>query len=237
MKKIRPVAAFQVAAPGKRCEDVWAFSTRTSCCVLCDGAGESYAATLWAGIVVRGYVEEGGWHRSFLAKRIREYKSRFRPNKLPWHHMAGYARGSFTTLLGLRFIGNGRCVSVLSIGDTCGVLLDGTTVIDLVPYSSAASFDSDPVLISTDPGKNEGGDFVKVAARVKLWHLRNLKRPCILLMTDALGRWFLERIGSFETSLLELAKPRTQKQFAEWVRSEQQCGNLKKDDCTLVVLR
>lgn len=255
-RRFFPRKVFQVPGPGKPCEDVFAFSLERNCGALCDGASDSYAGGTWARIVADGFAREGGSVRGrgllpgFTSQRQREYERRLRQShrSWSWYQQASYQRGSFTTLLGIMFFGGSRYAELVSIGDSLAVLLDGRRVVETFPFQNAAELDIDPVLLSTKPELNAFlrdstanglGGFSRQFAR-RLWVLKGLEHPSIILMSDALARWFLEdrqdrRIGRKKVEVLLSFD--NQPEFADWVSRLQKSRELAKDDCTLVVMR
>ena len=237
---VYPRKLFQVAGAGKTCEDAFAFSAESRCCALCDGASDSYAGGIWARIVSRGFAREDGLSRELVFRWMREYERRMRSlgrTSLSWYQKAALVRGSFTTLLGVRFLGGGRTAEVVCVGDSLAALVDGRRMVDTFPFMSVEEMHGDPVLVSTDAALNAFLDDDDGAVVRRVWTLKALEHPSVLLMSDVLARWLLS--GGEERADLagELLSIENQEAFADWVAGRRCSGELGKDDCTLVVLR
>ena len=58
------------------------------------------------------------------------------------------------------------------------------------------------------------------------------ERPSLLLMTDAVGRWMLEKPGERVPALLNVSD---EEDFARLIDQERAEGRMRNDDVTLVV--
>jgi hypothetical protein len=71
-------------------------------------------------VLVSRYVRQPAFDEKWLARAITAYNAAFDRTAMPWSAQGAFDRGSFATLLGLRFDAAG--VSVLGIGDSLAVL-------------------------------------------------------------------------------------------------------------------
>ncbi len=196
--------------------------------VLSDGASESYDPGRWAELVAERALRRPDPDLPWLADAAATYAAAFDPEAMSWSQSAAYTRGSFSTLLVVRVRADE--VEVLAVGDSLAALLDEGRVVETFPYRSPDQFDARPTLIATTPSDNAFLARESVEARTTRWMTANLHRPTVMCMTDALGRWFLEREGSPD-QLLALS---TREEFAAFVADERAAGRLRADDTTLL---
>ncbi len=112
-----------------------------------DGASESFASRRWARVLVSRYIRRPIIDDAWVAHAISAYHMAFDRAAMSWSAQASFDRGSFATLLGLRFDTLG--VSVLGIGDSLAVLDDGVEIRTTFPYSEPEQFRANPLLLST----------------------------------------------------------------------------------------
>jgi hypothetical protein len=231
-KRVLALRSLQTPAPGKSSEDVFAVWPPSHGLALCDGASDSFAAADWARIVARGFARAGWWQGGFLRQRIEEYRRLFRGREMSWYERAAFERGSYTTLLGARLGAMGNYVDVLAIGDGLAVLLRDGQVARTFPFREPSEYDRDPVLISTIPEANRVLRERNGALQATRWTFAGGHRWEVLLMTDALGVWFLRGhcTGNHPERDLGVLN---RESFAPWVRERQGRGELRRDDCTL----
>ncbi|KAA1053166.1 hypothetical protein [Azospirillum argentinense] len=202
---------------------------------MSDGASESYAPALWARLVTKRFLTNQRVDAAWLRTACGLFASHFDRESMSWSAQAAYDRGSFATLLGLRFTGAGRRAEVLAIGDSLAVLVDGEAVIDSFPYAEADEFRQNPLLISTLMERNADVQNQLLSGSAhRCWDLSSLPKPRILCMTDALGAWLLEDRRERLPILLSL---RTKLQFRSLVDAERAAGRMRRDDTTLLVFQ
>jgi hypothetical protein len=204
---------------------------------LSDGASVSFDSASWARILVRRYAQNPEFTREWLAAAIAEFRRLYDRDNLPWMQQASFDRGSFASLLGVRFVDGGRLIQVLSIGDSLAVLCDGDCVKATFPLSAASEFNRSPQLLCTNPAQNVFLDKVDIGYDlVADWTFRGLQQPALLCMTDALGHWLLSQLDRDRSPISVLREVRTPKAFARFVHEERAAGRMKRDDTTLIAL-
>lgn len=215
----------QVAEPHLN-EDATACANVKGVYAVSDGASESFASHRWARILVSRYVRRPVIDGAWLAQAIAAYHAAFDRATMSWSAQAAFDRGSFATLLGLRFDPSG--VSVLGIGDSLAVLDDGTEIRATFPYSEPEQFRANPLLLSTIHDRNAailGTDFTT------RWHLDRMSK--LFCMTDAIGAWLLfdrpERMA-------RLRALQTRAEFVALVEEARADGTMRRDDTTLLVI-
>jgi len=193
---------------------------------ISDGASESFASRRWARILVARYIRRQVIDEAWLAQAISAYRAGFDRGTMSWSAQAAFDRGSFATLLGLRFDPYG--VSILGIGDSLAVADDGTEIRATYPYSEPEQFKANPLLLSTIHDKNEaiiGADFTTY------WRLDGASK--IFCMTDAMGAWLLSERPK---RIARLRALQTRAEFVALVEDARADGAMRRDDTTLLVI-
>lgn len=215
----------QVAEPHLN-EDAIACSNAKSVYAVSDGASESFASGGWARILVSRYLRRPVIDEAWLAHAITTYHAAFDRAAMSWSAQAAFDRGSFATLLGLRFDTSG--VSILGIGDSLAVMDDGTEIRATFPYSEPEQFRANPLLLSTIHDRNAailGGDLTTH------WRLDGTSK--FFCMTDAIGAWLL---SDRPERMARLRALRARAEFVALVEDARAHGTMRRDDTTLLVI-
>lgn len=215
----------QVAEPHLN-EDATACSNVNGIYAVSDGASESFASRPWARILVSRYVRRPRIDQAWLAHAIATYHAGFDRVAMSWSAQAAFDRGSFATLLGLRFDPSG--VSVLAIGDSLAVLDDGAEIRATFPYSEPEQFRANPLLLSTVYDRNSA---IFAADFTTHWSLESSSK--LFCMTDAIGAWLLSDRPERMTRLRAL---QTRAEFVALVEEARADGAMRRDDTTLLVI-
>jgi hypothetical protein len=210
-------------------EDARAISPRRRVSAISDGASVSFDSAAWATILVRCYARNPQFDRGWLNRAIAKFAVLYDRESLPWMQQASFDRGSFASLLGVRYLGSG-VVEVLGIGDSLAVLCDGDRIRCSFPYTSPAQFDRRPQLLSTNPVENDFLDQIKPIH----WNLSACERPALLCMTDALGQWVLAHREEEPSPIAVLRRIKKLRAFRGFVTEQRQVGRLRWDDTTLL---
>lgn len=216
-------------------EDAAFVRGRAGLYAVSDGASESFAPRDWAQIIARRYVEQPSVTPEWLRLASCEYNRRFNRASMTWSAQASFDRGSYATLLGAKVSPSGKDIAILAIGDSLAVLTDGESLVSTHPYNSSEQFRRRPTLLSTISHNNSIIDDQRVMNSASVvWALQRLETPSVLLMTDALGAWLLEKPVSRIAELLSL---RTRSAFRYLVEKERVSHRMRKDDSTLIIIR
>lgn len=233
---LRLVFAGSVAkehAPDAVNEDSFAICEEQQRFCISDGAGQSYAPSLWSGILAGSWVSDMGAIGSVarVARAIHCFDNECAPASLGWSRFAAFNRGTFATVLGVRL--RNESLRAIAIGDSLAAIspLDGPAT--TFPYTEPEEFDRAPNLLSTLPSANNVFTLRAIRDRCRVWRLRAGTR--VFLMTDALGRWLVSQRASRE-SCDELAAIRATDDLHAFVDMQRTCGRLKLDDVTLIHL-
>lgn len=214
-------------------EDFYEISKNGRAFAMSDGASISFDSKNWASILVRRFLETPKISKHWIEAAADSYDSLHDRENMPWMQQGAFDRGSFATLLGLEFFPDATGVRVFAIGDTILVLLDNGRVVKTIPYICSDEFDKSPILISTNPVENRTFDDETLSGFWQDLNLSSHETPTLLIMTDALGRWLLERPDS--EGAAELMRLSDQHAFQEFVDRERASGRMHRDDTTLVI--
>jgi len=238
-------------------EDASAFSVPKRRFAVADGATESSFSDRWAQSLVRRYAADPPLTPptsvslpEWVAPLQHEWHAGIPWDKLPWFAEEKARSGAYASLLGVCFAEPERLPPrfrfwswfrrpkpqaagfrwyALAIGDTCLFHVRNGQLLKAFPLESAAAFSDRPLLLSSNPARNQS-----VWSAVQLAEGECHLGDAFFLATDALGKWFLERFEAKERPWETLAALRTQTEFVAWVDNARQDRSLKNDDTTLV---
>jgi hypothetical protein len=215
-------------------EDCWFASEDGLTVAMSDGASVSYDPAPWAALLVRNFVITPHISGNWIDATLKSYQSGYDRENMEWMQQAAFDRGSFATLLGVECAADGKSVRVFALGDTLLVFADGHEVVRTLPYVLPDEFDASPSLLSTSALENRiWCDKILALCWYEL-NISSHEAPQLLLMTDALGRWMLDRPSA--ESLAALMEIADEEAFRRFVEYERQAGRMRRDDTTLVVL-
>lgn len=199
---------------------------------MSDGASVSFDPAPWAEMLVRDFVAGVELSEDWLRSAVSRYQAQYDPESMDWMRAGAFERGSFASLLGLRFLPASPIVEVSGVGDSLLAATRDGEVIRSWPYTAAEEFDASPQLLATVGFENR--ILFEEATRLPTVQLdlADLGADTLLLMTDALGHWLLSHPEG-AGQLLELDGDG---QFAEWVEAHRAAGELRRDDTTLIVV-
>lgn len=202
---------------------------------VADGATTSSFSGLWARYLARAWGEEHLTRDSLLtdvAALARLWRQDIQNTPMPWFAAEKARQGAHAALLGLsvEFDGSWRA---LSVGDCCLFQIRENTLIEAFPARHPEALDASPYLIGTETSST-----LDEVAREAFgyWEPGDM----LLLMSDALARWFLESAVTREQApwkwLSSLGADSSPKAFEAMLRPLRSDGRLRSDDVTLVML-
>ena len=103
---------------------------------LSDGASESYDSKTWSNLLVKHFVRDPRVGPGWLRRSVAEFADRVNRDELSWSKQASFDRGSFATLLGIRWDPSNAVVDCWCIGDSLVALLDGRDLLAIDPAVS-----------------------------------------------------------------------------------------------------
>lgn len=245
-------------------EDASAFSASAGRFAISDGATESSFADRWARSLVQHFTEDpppspdaGPALAQWLVPLQQAWQSGIPWATLPWYAEEKARDGAFASFLGLsidreahahrpfsfwnwlwgrpaRSAPPGNRVwrwQALAVGDSCLFQVRQDRLLAAFPMRQAAEFNSRPLLLCSNPARNQ-----------PVWKaIRTTSGACepgdwFLLVTDALGQWFLREHEAGGEPWRPLAELQTQADFASLVERLRATQALKNDDATLLRL-
>ncbi len=251
-----PVKIFWCAKHGNAAEeyeDAAAFSTARL--AIADGATESSFSEIWAQLLVQQFASHppnifSGSDEKALREWIQPLQKKWHA-QVPWDRLPWYAEekariGAFSTLLALEItpaptgfklwdlfrFRKGVRWRALALGDSCVFQIRGGHVEVAFPFTRSDEFNSRPFLLGSNPSRNESA-----------WKsLRAVDGDCrpgdvFLLVTDALGQWFLREQEAGRKPWEPLLALKSPEEFNEFVACERKKTTMRNDDTTLLVCR
>lgn len=225
-----------LAYPGDN-EDAAAVDEARGRIALSDGASESYDSKTWSNLLVKHFVRDPRVGPGWVRRSVAEFAGRVDRDQLSWSKQASFDRGSFATLLGIRWDPSSAVVDCWCIGDSLIALLDGGDLVECLPYTDPSDFQRRPQLLSTSHSLNA---FVsKSTFRRNLhhqWRVDGLHTPLLICMTDGIAEWALRESESRPGVWGQLARVARDEELAHLVTSERAAHNMRVDDVTLVTV-
>jgi len=228
------------AEHGTSGEDRWAGRGRNW--ALCDGASEGFDGAGWAACLARQLVRSPSVDQAVARARALYARDRQRgQDGVDWLAELGALRGSWSTVLFLRLSRAGSLVQVWARGDTVFLLRDGDETRASFPLDDPGAFGTHPELVADRP--DAAADSVPAGAagasgpfRRAAYSLRRLRRPLLVLATDALAQRILRAEGPDRRRLWAFLDRCSAAEFGAWARAEMDAGRLVRDDLTLLEL-
>lgn len=215
---------------------------------IADGATESSFSRLWARMLVRSHVASpltAANLRSRVHRRSRDWTRIVTAQPLPWHAEVKVREGAFSTLMGLTLESTDHLSSgvgfwkAIAVGDSCLFQVRSADLVTSFPLQHSYQFGHHPQLLSSNPSRNV---FVSEdAAELELegeWR----SGDHLLLMTDALAKWFLNQWEHGERPWLTLANVADQSKllgsvFSSWVDEMREAKMMHNDDVTFLSVK
>ncbi len=231
-------------------EDAAAYSNHRF--AVADGATESSYADRWSRELVDRFVAAPPNHirvskvpmEEWLRPAQKQWRSGIPWDRLPWYAEEKARCGAFTTFLGVeitpapsrfRFLDLFRSRSgvrwhAIAVGDSCFFHIRDDILARAFPLEKTREFSNRPLLISSNPSRNKS-----------VWkYVRQAEGECragdlFILMTDALGHWFLRENENGRKPWRELLELGANDDFADFVEKRRAKATLRNDDTTLMI--
>jgi hypothetical protein len=221
----------------EECEDAFAIAVERGRFAIADGASESAASGLWARLLVDEFVRAGEqihWPEWIIPLQQRWAEAvRLPPDAdpLPWYLEDRYNQGAFATFLGLT-VEEGRW-QALAVGDSCLFQVRDNELLLAFPLTHSSQFGNSPWLVGSRTNTLEV-PLLRAAHRLGEWQPGDR----LLLMTDALARWFLTatEAGQRPWLMFEELLADSSDRFADEVEKLRTDRQLRNDDTTLVAV-
>lgn len=222
-------------------EDAFAANAKAGRFAVADGASESSFASLWAKLLVDGFVglREGRTSLGWLTPLQHRWAEAVDHLEVDWFGEEKRQAGAFATFLGLSFknpqVGKDGRWQALIVGDCCLFQVRDNALCGAFPLCRSADFGIRPQLLGSrcKPGRDELS-----LAKKKLGKWKNGDR--FFLMTDALAQWFLwtneQQTKPWAPLLKKITQPDALDAMTDYVEQLRHSGELKNDDITLLVI-
>jgi len=209
-------------------------------CALSDGASVSFSPRTWARLLVESYLANGavnsGWLVDAQARLDAQYD---RATFDLLDEIGAFEQGSYASLIGLSVDGDNRTLSITGIGDSILAIVNHASLVCIAsfPYTQSSQFHASPLLLPSLAKHNSTVFSNETAPSFTLAkNLDDLRDCVILLMTDAIGAWFMRSIEDADERWKELLDIESKEEFKTLVVGERETHRLRVDDTTLVVL-
>jgi hypothetical protein len=170
-----------------------------------------------------------------LADYIKKREVEGKP--LSWYDEMALQNGAASTLLEVSFSLEEKKIkenfSALAIGDSCLFQVRNNDLITKFPLNSSADFDNSPLLISSDPKRNE-----HLQEKIAVLENQSIEiGDKFFLMTDALASWFFQEIENGDKPWEIIGEQVMDKSsFTDWIEQIRENKLMRNDDVTLMVL-
>jgi hypothetical protein len=247
------VQAFLVPKHGnspEECDDAMAHSNFRF--AVADGATESSYSDRWAQELVKHFIATPPDHirnnniplEDWLRPLQKEWHKSIPWDRLPWYAEEKARGGAFTSLVAVEITpapSRFRIIDIfkrrkgirwhaMAVGDSCFFHVRQNALTKAFPLEKSEQFNSRPLLISSNPNRNQ-----------PIW--KNIQQAegelrvddFFLLMTDALAAWFLKEHEKGGKPWNKLTAFKDVQEFGAFVEQLRAAGGLRNDDTTLLV--
>jgi len=216
------------------CEDFLAADPQTCRFAVADGATEAFDARSWAERLALRWVQRESTltleeFRQWVAAEGRELQDSWNSLKLSWYSEEKARAGSFAAFVGVELDLNFDLPSwkAIALGDACLLHCRRGTLIKGLPLSRSESFNTAPILVASDSSLHESS-----MTSVVIDSGSCESGDVLLLMSDAVASWYLQRLenGSAE-NLFDTKCDEELKQFFD---DERLAGRIRNDDLAII---
>lgn len=219
------------------CEDFIAFDTQTCRFAVADGATEAFDARKWAERLAQHWVQNESAltpeeFREWVATEGRELHDSWSSLSLSWYSEEKARNGSFAAFAGVELDLRGDSLSwqAIALGDACLLHCRRGELLKSLPLSHSESFNSAPVLVASDSSLHE---ISMQSVVVETGSCES--EDVLLLLSDALASWCLERFEKKDLNPDEMLETKEGEELKDFFDRERLAGRIRNDD--LAVLR
>lgn len=224
----------------------WRLCTREGRAVIraaiSDGATESGFSRQWARALVSDFVRHEyrspGWLFHAQKRAAQKWHSGISWDALPWYAQLKVQDGAFATLLGVEICLDDGTLEAITVGDSCLFIFRGERIRAAWPLNAPEEFGDSPILLSTNPKRNQ-----TIRPHIHTFRRALELDDILILATDALAAMLLRAevasAGLWQT-LLSFARIQDCEQrrdsFTAWVDTMRQSSQLRNDDTTALLI-
>ena len=232
--QLRQLLLTKLGQEASECEDFLAADPQTCRFAVADGATEAFDARSWAERLALRWVQRESTltleeFRQWVAAEGRELQDSWNSLKLSWYSEEKARAGSFAAFVGVELDLNFDLPSwkAIALGDACLLHCRRGTLIKGLPLSRSESFNTAPILVASDSSLHESS-----MTSVVIDSGSCESGDVLLLMSDAVASWYLQRLenGSAE-NLFDTKCDEELKQFFD---DERLAGRIRNDDLAII---
>jgi hypothetical protein len=215
------------------CEDFIAADPETCRFAVADGATEAFDARSWAERLAQHWVQRESTltleeFRRWVADEGRELQDSWNGLNLSWYSEEKARAGSFAAFVGVELdLKSEPCWKAIALGDACLLHCRGGTLIKGLPLSHSESFNTAPILVASDSSLHESS-----MPSVVIDSGSCESGDVLLLMSDAVASWYLQRLenGSSE----DLFDTKCNEELNRFFDEERLAGRIRNDDLAII---
>ena len=234
--QLRQLLLTKLGQEASECEDSIAVDTQACRFAVADGATEAFDARSWAERLAQHWVQRESTltleeFRQWVAAEGRELHDSWKGLNLSWYSEEKARAGSFAAFVGVELDLNSELPSwkAIALGDACLLHCRGGALIKSLPLSRSESFNTAPILVGSnatlhessmpsvviDSGSCECGDV-------------------LLLMSDAVASWYLQRLENGDGCLQNLFDTKCDEELNRFFDDERMAGRIRNDDLAII---
>ena len=239
-------------------EDAYGCAVDDGRFAIADGATESSFAEIWSTILTQKFISAPPAGQpppeqsliDWVSPLQQEWHANIMWDRLPWFAEEKARKGAFATFLGMEFIleeeeeegvmdkllfmfkkqkQGGLRWKALTIGDSNMYQIRNDELLTSWPLTKGIQFTHRPTLISSNPESNEGvwDHFIYETGEFE-------EGDTFILATDAIAKWFLDRVELGEKPWQTLAKIKSEQDFENLVAELRSGLKMQNDDTTII---
>lgn len=215
--------------------------------VMCDGATASFAARVWASMLVKSFANvQQSSDKDRVYNAAKEYENRFSPTAMMGNDhfvIQAFKRGSSSTLLLIvQNSENRSLLHVTAVGDSCCFIVDKNyRILRSFPLVEPKSFStSTPLITVTFEGLRQLFD---ERTSSYYWKRINIDTKThsskkIICATDAVAKWIVAHKESPRSisRLVRVVKSKKCEEFTKFIECERKRKMIPVDDSSVAIL-
>ena len=216
------------------CEDFIGVDEQNQRYAVADGATEAFDARSWAQRLAHNWVQSDAaltadTFQDWIAAEGLALHASWNQLKLPWYAEEKARTGSFAAFVGVEFDLETEVPSwkAIALGDACLFHCRDGSVLKSLPLSDAASFNSAPLLVASDPALYRSSAHALVLDSGACQH-----NDVLFLLSDAAAAWYLEHPEQSDFS--GVFESNDNNAIAAFFDNERQAGRIKNDDIAVI---
>ena len=218
------------------CEDVIAVNTETNRFAVSDGATEAFDARNWAERLAQNWVKRQSTltpeeFRNWVAGEGRELHDSWSHLTLSWYSEEKARTGSFAAFVGveLDLKPESPAWRAIALGDACLLHCRKGTLLKSLPVARFECFHAAPILVASDASLHESSMQTIVTDSGTCED-----DDAMLLMSDAAAAWFLQRLESNDSSVVDLLRSSRTEDLNRFFDEERLAGRIRNDDIAIL---